>query len=139
MNKKVLLAFPALIGLLIAGGGFISFFDNGRFFDFQERLIFDNKIIHDHSLDSPKAIAFHRVIESDKLAFKDRIILDSIGKQDLSTTKMLLFSKMLDEDEVSLKKKLIFNAVHEFDHHNFHDFCHKSHNATGLILKDFCD
>jgi hypothetical protein len=138
LNKKVLFAFPALIGILVAGAGFITFFDHDRFFDLQERILFDNKFIHDHSLDSPKAVAFHRVIESDKLSFKDRIVLDSIGKHDLSTAKTILFSKILDADEVALKKKLIFNSLHEFDHHNFHDFCHKSHNASSIVIQDFC-
>jgi DUF1365 family protein len=47
-----------------------------------------------------------------------------------------LFANILDEDEALLKKQLIFNAVHEFDHHNFHDFDHDLHLGSGLKFRD---
>ena len=97
--------------------------------------IFD-KVVHDHSLDSPKAITFAQIIESDKLTLDDKLILNSLDLHDLSPAKKLFFNQVLNEDEMLLKKKLIFNAVHELDHHNFHDFDHDLHLGSGLKFSD---
>ena len=101
--------------------------------DLAEKL-FDT-VVHDHALDSERAIAFNNIIENSDIDLKDRLILTSLKKHDLSTAKRILFAKLLDEDEILLKKKLIFNAVHEFDHHNFHDFDHDLHASSGLPFK----
>lgn len=147
LKKYILVAMIAMVGIIVAGSGFISarsllFLtdDCDLGFGFTvHRCDIVREFVHDHSLDSPKAVAFHKIIESDRLTFQDRIILDSIGKHELSPAKKLFFTKALDEDEVALKKKMIFNVLHEFDHHNFHDPCHKAHNNTSLNLKGICD
>ena len=97
--------------------------------------IFD-KVVHDHSLDSPKAITYAQIIESDKLTLDDKLILNSLDLHDLSPAKKLYFNQVLNDDETLLKKRLIFNGVHELDHHNFHDFDHDLHLGNGLKFKD---
>lgn len=103
-----------------------------------EEKIFD-RIVHDHALDSNRAITYFNIIENEPLDLKDRLVLASLRQHDLSPAKKILFAKMLDADEAMLKKRLIFNAVHEFDHHNFHDFDHDLHEHSGLKFKDILD
>jgi len=150
LNTKVLLAVPAIIGIIIVGSALVVFSSdrNGNVLGNNglvivrdthlEEKIFDN-VVHDHSLDSRRAVAFNNAIDSDTFDLQDRLILTSLKKHDLTLAKRLLFAKLLDEDEILLKKKLIFNAVHEFDHHNFHDFDHDLHLGSGVQFQDALD
>ena len=145
MDKRILLAVPVVIALIIAGSALVFAPDglggdniiNVRDTDLEEK-IFDT-VVHDHSLDSRRAIAFSNIIESSRLDLEDKLILNSVKMHDLSPAKKLLFGQLLDDDETLLKKRLIFQAVHEFDHHNFHDFDHDLHLGSGLKFSDVLD
>lgn len=147
MNGKVLFALAAVAAMVITGSAVVAFTTENnvsslnddnlvvvRDTDLEEK-IFD-KFVHDHSLESRKAIAFSKIIEGEKLDFEDRLILNSLDKHDLSIAKRVFFAKVLDENELLLKKQLLFNALHEFDRHNFHDFDHDLHLGSGFNFQD---
>jgi len=138
-----------MVAVIVTGSALVAFTPNGnddvlgnnnlviiRDTDLEEK-IFD-KIVHDHSLDSRRAIVFNEAIDS-RFDFQDRLILNSLNKHELTLAKRILFAELLDENEVLLKKKLLFNAIHEFDSHNFHDFDHDLHLGSGLQFQDFVD
>jgi hypothetical protein len=166
VNKKILLAIPAVVAVIIIGSGSIGFPSGGccggssltipigdccssgccggkassiviRDTEL-EKKIFDT-VVHDHSLDSRRAAIFNNIIDNGKLELQDRLILSSLKKHDLTLAKRILFAKLLNEDELLLKKQLIFNAVHEFDTHNFHDYDHDLHLGSGLQFQEALD